>query len=407
MSVSYRPGKVRRPRFALLAGLIAALALAACMPDRPAPTPTPTVDPAIVSANPEPLPAPTDLPTMTPEPTAEPAATLSPTPVPPPPQQVGPDIFPTGVNPLTGLPVEDPSVLDRRPLLIKISNAPQVVRPQSGLSRADLIFEYYVEGGWTRFGAVFYSQSAHHVGSVRSGRLPDLHLSPALDAILVFSGASRGVTDTIRESDLYPWNTISPQFGYGEPHFVRFPREGLPWEHTLFTDTDLLWQLQVERGVRTTPRFRLPGMAFHALPPGGGTPASAAHLSYARTSVDWRYDPVTERYLRWADGIPHTDAVTGEQLAFDNVVVMGSTLELQELFPEKYFGEEEALYIELTAQGPATLLRNGQLFEGRWVRLGDEDMFQFEGAGGPLLFKPGTTFFQIVRTGFEQLIVTP
>ena len=386
---------------AALAALVVAGMLGACAPAAPSPTPTAT------PRAPAPPPIPTDMPVVAPDPTAAPTATLPPTPLPPPPEQIGPDSFPPGVNPLTGLLVDDPAALDHRPLLIKISNAPQVVRPQSGISAADIIFEYYVEGGWTRFAAIFYSQGSDHVGSVRSARLPDLQLAPAFDAILVFSGGSQGVVDTIRASDLYPWNVISPQFGYGEPHFVRFPREGLPYEHTLFTDTALLWQLSDERGVRRTPNFQFPGLAFHPLPAPGGAPATYARLDYAKTSVEWRYDPVTGRYLRWADGIPHTDALTAQQLGFENVVVMGSTLEEHDLFPEKYFGTEKSLYIELTASGPVTLLRDGEMFEGRWVRDSETAMFRFEGAGGPLLFKPGRTFFQVVRTGYEQLIVAP
>ncbi len=325
-----------------------------------------------------------------------------------PPLPIGPDAYPPNVNPLTGLPVDNPAVLDRRPLLIKISNAPPVVRPQSCLNSADVIFEYYVEGGWTRFAALFYSHDCHHVGSVRSARLPDLQIAPAYDAILVFSGGSMGVVDTIRASDLYPWDVISPQFGYGEPWFVRFTREGLALEHTLFTDTALLWKLADDRGVRRTPHFRTPGMAFSSLPPQGGLPASIARLDYARTSAEWRYDPTRGVYLRWTDGLPHTDALTGEQLAFENVVVIGSYLEEVTLFPEKYGDAEKSLYIELTGGGPAALLRDGQAFDARWVREGEGDMFSLVGPhGDPLPLKPGRTFFQVIRSGFETLITQP
>ena len=87
--------------------------------------------------------------------------------------------------------------------------------------------------------------------------------------------------------------------------------------------------------------------------------------------------------------------------------VIGSTLELHDLFPEKYFGAEQSLYIELTGNGPATLLRDGQRYEGRWMRT-EMGTFQFVGANGqPLYLKPGRTFVQIVRTGMEQLIVRP
>lgn len=397
------PGKyLQKTLLAVTAALLAGVVLAACQPTDPPATPTATPAGLAADTGAEDVSV-SVLPTATTPPTDAPTA--APTPIPAPPEPVGPESYPENVNPLTGLVVDDPSMLQRRPLLIKISNAPEIVRPQSGTSHADIIFEYYVEGGWTRFAALFYGDGADHIGPVRSGRLPDLQLAPAFDAVMVFSGGSQGVIDTVRESDLYPYLTMSPQFGLAEPYFVRFPREELAWEHTLYTDTDELWSLAAERELRS-PNFALPGWKFDVVPAEGGTPAAVASLDYAKTSIRWQYDPVSGRYLRWTDGIPHTDAVTGEQLAFENVIVIGSTLELHDLFPEKYFGAEQSLYIELTDyNGPATLLRDGQMFEGRWSRI-EGGMLQFTGTDGqPMVLKPGHTFVQIVRTGYEQVIV--
>ncbi|HVM73206.1 MAG TPA: DUF3048 domain-containing protein, partial [Anaerolineales bacterium] len=97
-----------------------------------------------------PIPAVTEKssPTMTipPAPTASagPAATA-----PIPTEGYGPSSFPLDVDPLTGLKVADPALLQRRPMLIKVSNLPRNVRPQWGLSLADIVFEYYAEEGST------------------------------------------------------------------------------------------------------------------------------------------------------------------------------------------------------------------------------------------------------------------
>ena len=85
---------------------------------------------------------------------------LEPTPLPPPPPTFEAPTSPpidyvdltAGVNPLTGLPVGDPTRLERRPLGIKITHFPREVRPfQWGLNTADLVYEYYLEFGMTRF----------------------------------------------------------------------------------------------------------------------------------------------------------------------------------------------------------------------------------------------------------------
>lgn len=365
---------------------------------------------APVTTSPTPAAA-TPLPTTAP--TASPVPTATAVPLPDP---VGPESYPANVNPLTGLVVTDPSLLARRPLLIKISNAPEVVRPQSSTSHADWIIEHYAEGGWTRFSALFYGEDADHIGSVRSTRLVDLHLAPSFDAILVFSGGANGVIDMVRESGLYPYNAISPQFGYGEPYFVRFPREGLDFEHTLFTSTDILRDWLAEREVRQEPAFSTPGYLFDVMPPAGGQPASALQVDFFRNQVVWRYDPVSGAYLRWMDGLPHTDATNGEQLAFENVIVIRAFHEYVDLFPEKYFGSEMSWDIYLMEGGPAMLFRDGMVFEGRWERDEIGDLITFYGPDGePLALKPGHSFIEITasaegpytRNGPEPITITP
>lgn len=72
----------------------------------------------------------------------------------------GPDQedFMPGYNPLTGLPVEDPSNLDLPAVLLSISNFPVSARPQAGLSFASIIYEIYIGEGSTRFMTVFYGR---------------------------------------------------------------------------------------------------------------------------------------------------------------------------------------------------------------------------------------------------------
>ena len=58
-------------------------------------------------------------------------------------------------------------------MAVKIDNYP-AGRPQSGLDKADIIFEEPVEGGITRFAAVFQCQDAALIGPVRSARNIDI-----------------------------------------------------------------------------------------------------------------------------------------------------------------------------------------------------------------------------------------
>ena len=138
------------------------------------------------------VPTKTSTPTRTPSPTRTPTLTPSVTPT-----TIGPINYPDNINPLTGLPYPDEAAANRRNIIVKVSNFPYIVRPQTGLSYADVVYEYEVEGSVTRFAAIFRSQGYEHVGSIRSGRLMDLELVPMYQALLAYSGSNDNIKTMI------------------------------------------------------------------------------------------------------------------------------------------------------------------------------------------------------------------
>ena len=84
------------------------------------------------------------------------------------PQEVGPQIgdFPAGVNPLTGLPVSDPALLNLPAIMISIPNFPVTARPQAGLSFAPWTFEIYIGNGESRFLTAFYGEQPQATASL-------------------------------------------------------------------------------------------------------------------------------------------------------------------------------------------------------------------------------------------------
>ncbi len=66
--------------------------------------------------------------------------------------------FPAGINPLSGQPVADPSLLKIPALLVSVSHFPPTARPQAGLSFAPFVFEFSITGGESRFLAAFYGE---------------------------------------------------------------------------------------------------------------------------------------------------------------------------------------------------------------------------------------------------------
>ncbi|MBI4771416.1 MAG: DUF3048 domain-containing protein, partial [Chloroflexi bacterium] len=334
--------------------------------------------------------------TFTPPP---PTHTFTPTPVPPspPPLRVygyGPDNFPANVNPLTGEEMSDPALLDHRPLALKIANTRPCARPQSGLNQAALVFEHYVEAWGTRFTAIFYGTEVERIGPVRSARLIDLELPAIFDAMLVASGESAGVKQRLRASD-FSDRIISADLGADCPPLCRVPQESVPCQdqaHTLYTNTGRLHAWAARSGLDVRPK--LSGWAFQAPPPGGGRPADVVHVDYFNAPVDWAYEADSGHYLRSQDETRQVDALTQMRLTTANVVVLFAHHLYSDIQESSNF---YSLEIQFWGQGRALVFRDGQAFEGLWLRPERAGLFRLvDASGAPIVLKPGRTWFEFV-----------
>lgn len=363
------------------------------------------------------------------QPTRQPTPTMLHivTPVPRPPQPIagaiGPVDYPENVNPLTGLTVDDPATLNRRPMVVKISNSPPLVRPQAGIGMADIVFEHYTEGGVTRFSAVFYGQSPERVGSIRSARLIDHELTAMFHGILAFSGASIGVEKYIYGSDdvenridgaenTAPFGFIPPSeyadraykgVLYGRPYYWR--DETIPVPHNMFTSPLALWELATSENQNQRPELR--GLAFHPdAPPASTGEANLIDLRYRTTRINWTYDAENGVYARFADGQPHFDANTETQVTAANVVVLYAEHTDTEII-ESQFGDSisPSVQIAVWGEGDAILFRDGKAYIATWVRTVREDIISLRTEEGDelLYLKPGNTWFQVVQLPEQQI----
>ena len=363
------------------------------------PGPTATSQPAETAAATEQ--APEESPPENPQETPIP----SPAPLSLPDGWYGPDNFPQGMNPLTGEMVEDAALLDRRPIAIKVSNYPALVRPQAGLNNADLIFEHYAEGGSTRFTAVFYSKDAHTVGSVRSARIIDFEIPVMYDAAFGFSGAAGANKERFGQVEWFE-QIVSPDFGHKGFYRAQPDDPDTDFWHTMFTDTYRLRDILQDRGLDVAPQFQN-GMIFSEEPPDGGSPAKQAEIGYSGSYVTWWYDSGTGRYYRRNNGDRHDDANTDKQINTKNVAVV-SARHVDTWIPETEVGQgAKSIEIQVWGEGPATIFRDGQRFDGRWHREDPHDMLTFTDLeGNPLPLGQGNTWIELVPLGFDKLYVT-
>ncbi|MBU4224569.1 MAG: DUF3048 domain-containing protein [Chloroflexi bacterium] len=355
----------------------------ACGPTlRPVATPT-LAEPTLPAATPTPLP-----------PIA--MQTLAPTPTPGyPPEGYGPTNFPADVDPLTGLKVANPALLERRPLAVKISNLPRYVRPQWGLSLADLVYEYYTEEGTTRFTVVFYGQDAEVVGPIRSARFFDANIIRAYKAVFAFGSAYEKVIERLFNAEYADRLVVESP----DSPLRRYDPSG--YNHLVVNTAELSAYI-TKKGI-PNGRQNLDGMFFQLQPPAGGQPVEHAYVRYSGAIYNrWDYDATSGKYLRFSEteddvnNAPNekyaqlTDRLTSQPIAFDNMVVL--------LVTHVYYNRNPVVVDMLfTGSGTAYAFRDGQVYQVQWQRQAADSVVSLTTEDGqPFPFKPGTTWFEVM-----------
>lgn len=344
-------------------------------------------------------PSPTPKPTRTPWPSETPSETIDSF------IRIGPNNFPEYINPLTGLPVPNPALLERRPIIAKIPNYPHAVRPQSGISLADQIWEYYLEWGLTRFVGVFYGNDVTRFGPLRSGRIFDEHLLNMYNAIFVFNGADKRTFDYYEEKEVDFGYFVVEQFC---PPLCR--DDSINSYNNLFGNTSQVHAQIKNRGLDDS-RQDLSGNFFSSISGRDFSEADDVYVNYSYANyARWVYDPNLEQYVRYQgsvdnyDGVSgkyelHTDAHTGQPITASNLVILMVTHD----FYHKS-SDTEVFSIDLTGSGDAFVFRDNKLYRARWHRYDENKpiaMLSSDGRSFPM--KPGVTFFQVINRTSEVI----
>lgn len=283
----------------------------------------------------------------------------------------------TGVLPLTGLAG---SVPERPAAVVKIDNGSSA-DPHTGLNAADLVIEEEVEGGVTRFAAVFHSTPSI-VGPVRSGRTTDVALISGLGSpILLYSGAN-----AITQGILVRQEAIDVRGEGWSSGFWRDTSRRAP--SNLYTDTAPHWASSA-----SAP----PPPQFHYREPGDGVEgASVEELSVAYPSSVARWVWDGSAWLRWQRGAEHRLA-NGEQVSAANVVIIEAEEIDTGMVDASGGAVPEFLFV---GTGRATVFTDGHRVEGTWTRPTLSSVATLTvGPGRPIELTPGRTWIQLVEAG--------
>jgi len=342
--------------------------------------------------------------TATAAPSAEPAVAEPESEAPPPPPTVAPvansnlpDItHAANINPLTGLPVDDPAVLRRRPLLVRIGNDIGARQSQVGFNSAEMVYEEITEWWVTRFTAIFLANTPPAVGPVRSARLINVQLVPQYQGALAHSGGSDPVRWEISQAPIANLD----EFYNPAPYFYR-PNEG--WQTRLAIDPQAARDYMAANNLESPVAQQ--GFVFSDAAP-NGEPAPNVFIPYPRATsfTQWSYDTASGKYLRYIDDQPLVDAASG-QVAASNVIVYFAEHQPTDIVEDS--NGATAIRIIINGKGPAWFFRDGQLTKGFWETDGTRTPYFAHEDGRPYQLKPGNTWVQVVPTYFTIGLNSP
>ena len=178
--------------------------------------------------------------------------------------------------PLTG--VTTAAVADRPALAVKIENSVDA-RPQTGLNAADIVWEQVVEGGITRFVAVYHSTVPSQIGPVRSVRPMDPGIAAPLHGLFAFSGGQEPFVDAVAASGL---QVLSQ--GRGAGGFYRIDSRSAP-HNTYAKPQAFLDQADTAHRAGPPAQFVVAGAKDRPTALTAGAPTAAVRLSLSGSAA--------------------------------------------------------------------------------------------------------------------------
>jgi hypothetical protein len=262
-------------------------------------------------------------------------------------------------SPFTGEPV--PSL---RPVLaVKIDNY-VLARPQTGLTRADIVYVLPVEGGLSRLMAIFSSRLPPVIGPVRSARQDDIELLRQFGRpAFAFSGARPDLLPVVEHS------RIVDLFAGVAGGYYRNPARIAPYN--LYAHARTL----AAEGRGASPARDI-GFRFGPGPPGGRATA-AFSVSYPAASLRFQWSARQQRWLVRMDGSRALTTDDG-QLRPATVVIQYTKVRTSRTLEQVV----RSPYAESAGSGRAVVLRNGLAYQVHWSRPSPETGTTFTQPGG-------------------------
>jgi multisubunit Na+/H+ antiporter MnhG subunit len=300
----------------------------------------------------------------------------------------------TVVCPLTGAKTTEENS-KRRPIGVMVENS-QDARPQSGLDKADLVYEVVAEGGITRFLAVYGCSDADEIGPVRSARSYYVDWVSELKAFYAHVGGSPDGLAKIKTDNVLDLDQFN-----NDKYFWRSTNKAAP--HNVFTTTAKLraaaqshnWDINA-----TFPVWKFKDVnkkaAANTESATSGSTATATTLtsvkidfSSAPFAVEYIYDSTKNEWTRKIAGTTQNDKVTGQPIKVKNLAVMFTPINARN-------DGESRVDVDTKSGGNADIFIDGTAIKGTWKVTDNRTKF-YDATGAEVVFEPGNIWISVVQ----------
>lgn len=255
--------------------------------------------------------------------------------------------------PLTGIRTNDD--INQRTIGVMINNDPKA-RPQSGLNKADLIYEVLAEGNITRFLAFYQSEQPEKMGPVRSARDYYINLSSGYDAFYIAHGYSPEAYQMLKANVVDNINGMA----YDGTLFKRAKFRKAP--HNSYITFESVMKGARDNKIATTHDIApLTFLSEEEIEKIAGVTVNNIRVSYSKSNfsiVEYKYDKNNGRYLRYSGDKLTEDLDSKVPVYLDNILIVETK--------HKVIDDVGRKDIDLTSGGKGYLLQKGKKLEVEW-----------------------------------------
>ena len=274
-----------------------------------------------------------------------------------------------------------------RPFAVMINNHRDARPLQSGLQDAYIIYEMIVEGGITRYMALFLDQNTERIGSIRSARHYFLDYALENDAIYVHHGNSPQALSDFGKLGVDRIEVSESRTGWRDRNL------NVNWEHKLFTNIEMLNKgIGSKRTVRNKDLLlKYSAEVLDLSSYANSQVANKISIPYSSAFVtSYEYDSEAKVYKRFVNGVAHTDYVTKEQYTFKNII----TYKVRNY---KIAGDNKGRQtLENVGSGTGYYISNGYAVPINWSKASRSAQTKYTLQDGTeLVVNDGNTFIQI------------